>query len=133
MNCPQGYIMSTDGVCQPNNGYARGGMINNIDSTMEHWYDGCNNCMDACYAQGAHCGGCTSYNQGPPCTCILQSLPEPPYFHYCCGYNGSHCGNQCSSACAGMGRGYTGQSGAHMGGQGTGGRRMGGKIRRRRR
>ena len=102
--------------------------INNTIIPNEYWATACNDCMNACFAQGSHCGGCTSYNQGPPCTCILQSISEPPGYQYCCGYDGSHCSNQCSSACAGWGSGYTGRM--YHGGQGSGRSQKGGPIRR---
>ena len=46
--------------------------INNAIIPNEYWATACNDCIDACMSQGSHCGGCTSYNQGTPCTSIMQ-------------------------------------------------------------
>ena len=111
---------------------ARRDRRNNQYGTDAHWSTACNDCINACVSEGSHCGGCTSYNQGPPCTCTVVPSSEPPGYQYCCGYNAGHCSNQCSGVCTGIG--YGGYYGGYQGelnidGQGTG-RRMGGPIRR---
>ena len=131
MNCPKGYQMGSNGVCQQVGGYARGGRIGNDNSTMGWWANDCNDCIDGCLSQFSHCNGCHTFHPGANCNCNYMWNQMENQAQYCCYGDTSSCIASCSGICMSgprFGGGYSGESG----GQGSS-RRMGGRIRRRRR
>ena len=143
-NCPSGYQM-VKGSCVESNIRSIGN-INPGDSTMGFWGGaGCDACMQQCFNQMSACSGVYSYPLGGQCSCNQSCAVWTTYFpgegmenyeycsqwQYMCFYAGPSCGSQCASACP-TGWGGVGPNPGSGRSGGTGRRRTGGKIRRRR-
>ena len=154
--CPRGYIMSADGVCQKNNGYSTGGLMRNtmrpsarrrrnINPDPQPMIHPC----QAAYEHHSTCIGVSGIYSSPihsnymgcQCGCIPMgstnimpgSLQEWFQSFYCYCHSNQMAG--VAHLCSGGGGSGIGYGGYSTGGQGAGrgGFRKGGPIKRRRR
>ena len=137
MECPKGYQMGSNGVCQQVGGYARGGMTPRrnskplLNSREEYTCDDAMQSISECHSQSGQSTGPGQCFSTTGCNCTDAGSYWPPeswnWYGYCmCMPTWDLL--QYAANCRYAGPQFSGQ----IGGQGSV-RRIGGPIRRRRR